>query len=78
MGTCFATMDTAKHGDSRFQQDYTITASAGANGTISPSGAVTVSYGASQSFTITPNSGYHVADVKVDGVSQGVNYQLPI
>jgi len=50
---------------------YTITASAGANGSISPSGAVTVNYRASQTFTITPNTGYHVADVTVDGVSQG-------
>src|SRR5439155_3751492 len=31
---------------------YTITASAGANGSISPSGAVTVNHGANQSFTI--------------------------
>ena len=34
---------------------YTITASAGANGTISPSGHVTVNYGANQTFTITPD-----------------------
>ena len=33
---------------------YTITASAGANGTISPTGAVSVNYGANQTFTITP------------------------
>lgn len=50
---------------------YTITATAGANGGISPSGAVTVNKGASQSFTITPNTGYAVQDVLVDGVSQG-------
>ena len=50
---------------------YTITASAGANGTISPAGAVTVNYGADQTFTITPSTGYHVADVLVDGVSVG-------
>jgi hypothetical protein len=34
---------------------YTITASAGSNGTISPSGSVKVNSGASQAFTITPN-----------------------
>ena len=45
--------------------------SAGANGSITPSGAVTVAYGANQSFTITPAAGYHVADVLVDGVSVG-------
>ncbi len=50
---------------------YTISAAAGNNGTITPSGAVTVSYGASQAFTITPNANYHITDVKVDGVSQG-------
>ena len=43
----------------------TITASAGSNGSINPSGAVSVNYGASQTFTITPNTGYHVADVLV-------------
>src|SRR5439155_741677 len=50
---------------------YTITASAGANGSISPSGAVTVNHGANQSFTIAPNTNYHVADVLVDGSSVG-------
>ena len=49
----------------------TITASAGANGAISPTGSVTVNYGGSQSFTITASAGYHIADVVVDGVSQG-------
>ncbi|HXB02146.1 MAG TPA: chitobiase/beta-hexosaminidase C-terminal domain-containing protein, partial [Opitutaceae bacterium] len=50
---------------------FTITASAGANGSISPSGTVTVNQGASQSFTITPNSGFKVSSVTVDGASQG-------
>ncbi len=50
---------------------YTITASAGANGTISPSGAVGVTSGANQAFTITPNTGYKVQDVAIDNVSQG-------
>jgi hypothetical protein len=50
---------------------YTITASAGANGGISPSGGVVVNYGASQTFTITPNTGYRISDVLVDGASGG-------
>jgi uncharacterized repeat protein (TIGR02543 family) len=50
---------------------YTITATAGTGGSISPSGSITVNYGTNKSFTITPNSGYYIADVKVDGVSQG-------
>ena len=50
---------------------YTITASAGTGGSISPSGGVNVQSGANQTFTITPNTGYKIADVTVDGVSQG-------
>lgn len=48
---------------------YTITASAGLGGSISPSGAVSVNYGADQAFTITADTGYQIADVLVDGVS---------
>ena len=50
---------------------YTITSTAGAGGSISPSGSTTVTAGGSQTYTITPDTGYHVADVLVDGVSQG-------
>ncbi len=50
---------------------YTITASAGSNGSINPSGAVSVNYGANQSFSITPSANYHVADVQVDSSSVG-------
>ena len=50
---------------------HTITASAGPNGTIAPSGAVVVNDGANAPFTITPNGGYHVDDVLVDGGSVG-------
>jgi len=50
---------------------YIITASAGAGGSIAPSGSVSVTQGSSQSFTITPSTGYHIVDVLVDGVSQG-------
>src|SRR5208283_4178736 len=48
---------------------YIITTTAGSQGSISPSGAVAVSSGASQSFTITPNTGYEVASVTVDGTA---------
>ena len=47
---------------------YTITASAGANGTITPSGNVTVEEGGSQAFTITADAEYRIASVLVDGV----------
>ncbi|MBP6855670.1 MAG: DUF2341 domain-containing protein [Candidatus Pacebacteria bacterium] len=50
---------------------YTITSSAGSNGSISPSGATTVNNGDNQTFTITANSGYHISDVMVDGSSVG-------
>jgi hypothetical protein len=50
---------------------FTITASAGAGGSISPSGAVLVTQGASQTFTIAPDAGSAVSNVLVDGVSQG-------
>ncbi len=50
---------------------YTITASAGTNGAINPTGTVTVNQGANQTFTITPNSGYTVSAVTVDGASVG-------
>src|SRR5439155_23716363 len=49
----------------------TITASAGANGSISPSGAVAVNCGTNQTFTLTPDACYQVADVLVDGGSVG-------
>jgi uncharacterized membrane protein len=50
---------------------YTINVTVNLGGIITPSGSVTVNPGANQTFTITPNEGYHVADVKVDGVSVG-------
>jgi hypothetical protein len=50
---------------------YTLTATSGSNGSLSPSGAVSVSSGGSQTFTITPASGYAISSVAVDGVSVG-------
>ena len=50
---------------------HTIVASADAHGSITPSGNVTVDYGQNVTFTITPDQGYVVSDVKVDGVSKG-------
>ncbi|RED63039.1 S-layer homology domain-containing protein [Cohnella lupini] len=50
---------------------YTITASAGENGSISPSGTVSVINGGSQSFTIKANDGYQIAGVTADGQNIG-------
>lgn len=51
------------------RQTYTITAVAGDHGGISPSGEMSVAYGQDVSFTITPDAGYHVAALIVDGKS---------
>ena len=50
---------------------YTIQATAGTGGAISPSGKVSVREGRNQVFTITPDQGYAVSDVKIDGESVG-------
>ncbi|MFA5104310.1 MAG: fibronectin type III domain-containing protein [Candidatus Margulisiibacteriota bacterium] len=50
---------------------YTITATAGDHGTISPSGTITTSEGSSTTFAMAGASGYHVLDVLVDGISVG-------
>ena len=50
---------------------YTIKATAGAGGSISPSGSVSVREGRDQTFTIPPDKGYAVANVKIDGKSIG-------
>ena len=64
-------------GDVRFHGGFTITASAGSGGTINPSGAVQVSPGANQTFTITPNTGYIISSVTVDSVNRG-RFKQPI
>jgi hypothetical protein len=56
---------------------FTITASAGANGSISPNGATSVNYNDNQTYTISPVTGYHVADVLVDGGTVGAVTSYP-
>lgn len=58
---------------------HTITATVGANGSISPSGNVEVVEGADQTFTITANEGYEIESLKVDGaaVSTATSYTFP-
>ncbi|MBF0102389.1 MAG: DUF1566 domain-containing protein, partial [Desulfobacterales bacterium] len=57
---------------------YTITATAGTGGTISPSGSVSVTHETNQTFTFTPDTGYEIADVSVDGksVEKSSSYQF--
>jgi PKD repeat protein len=50
---------------------YTITATSGANGNVTPAGVTPVLYGGSQAYNITPVSGYHVADVLVNNATVG-------
>ena len=50
---------------------YTINASAGEGGSINPSGTITVNSGESKTFQITPEQGYEIKDVVVDGKSVG-------
>lgn len=54
-----------------FQRTYTINASAGPNGIISPIGEVIVDSGGSRNFSLTGDLGFRVSDVLVDGVSVG-------
>ena len=50
---------------------YTITATSGANGSVTPSGAATVNCGADATYTITPDACYSIATVTVDGQPVG-------
>ena len=52
------------------QTSFPITVTQSGNGTIAP-GTTNVNYGGSQTFTITPATGYHITDVLVDGASVG-------
>jgi hypothetical protein len=66
------TMDVNKSVTATFMLNtFTITPTASTNGSITPATPQTVNYGASQIFTITANTDYHIAAVGVDGISQG-------
>jgi len=78
-GTNYATLtgkielyhESSSGGGGWYDSYYTIEATAGAGGSISPSGSVSVREGRDQTFTITPDKGYAVANVKIDGESIG-------
>lgn len=55
----------------KIQGTYTIRASVGLHGTISPAGYVAVDAGGTQTFTFTPDEGYAVEHVKVNGKNKG-------
>ena len=69
----FTNVQTAHTISATFTQAAaTITATAGAGGKVTPPGATNVAVGGNLTYTITPNAGFHILDVKVDGVSQGI------
>ena len=58
-------------GGGAYDSRCTIRASAGANGSITPGGNVGVRTGSDQTFLITPDEGYAISDVRIDGRSIG-------
>jgi len=67
------TMNSNKTITANFEiNTYIITATAGLNGSISPSGSVYVTHGSDRTFNFYPDIGYRVSDVTVDGISQGI------
>lgn len=59
------------HGGGHYNGSHTIKVTVGAGGSISPSGNVSVREGRDQTFTFTPDKGYAVSNVKIDGKSVG-------
>jgi hypothetical protein len=57
--------------EGRMRSVITINVTAGHGGSITPSARVAIGYGLSKMFAITPRWGYSIADVVVDGVSEG-------
>lgn len=55
-----------------------ISVSCGENGTVSPSGKITLDYGSSQTFTITPNTGYGIKSIKINGIEYSTEENLTL
>ncbi|GAK59411.1 hypothetical protein U27_06395 [Candidatus Vecturithrix granuli] len=70
---CTITIDSTKEVLATFKEipTYTIHASAGEGGTISPNGEIRITQGTDKTFTVTPNTGYQITQVVVDGIAQG-------
>ena len=64
-GTTFSFSDFAVFGPEAVT--YTITATPGLHGSITPAGVTTVSAGGGQTYAITPDPGYHIANLIIDG-----------
>ncbi|MFV0480288.1 MAG: hypothetical protein ACK5LZ_06955 [Anaerorhabdus sp.] len=70
-GVVFENIDYDVYTEFSFEPIYTLTASSGINGKISASGDVLVAKNGSKLFEFTPDAGYQIEDVLVDGVSVG-------
>jgi hypothetical protein len=70
--TCILTISAGTTVKANFRlKTFVIAASAGANGSITPSGRIVVRYGASQKFIFKPNKGHKIGQIKVDGDPAG-------
>ena len=69
IGKTFTVAASGKTGSATIDVNPVITASAGVNGSISPSGATVVTYNANQTFAIAPNANYAISDVVVDSTT---------
>ena len=59
-----------------FRNTFTITATSGPGGTISPKGSVPVAAGSQQTFIFTPNFGYAIADIRINNNTVSVLNEL--
>lgn len=72
--TCKITMTNNMAVQANFDlKTFTVSASAGSGGTISPTGTTYAAYGSTQSYTITPDEGYKVSKIKVDGKNKSTS-----
>jgi hypothetical protein len=69
--TSSCTANTTWNGSICAINTFTISASSGTNGSVTPTGVTTKDYGTNQTYTITPSTNYHIVSVLVDGSSVG-------
>jgi hypothetical protein len=72
-------VEATEFAEFRVNSQHAITAVAPSGGYITPAGSTLVNYGASQTYSITPATGYHITGVYVDSVNVGAvgSYTFP-
>ena len=70
-GAVTVTANFAQRSSGDINVTYTISATAGVGGSISPSGSIYVACGSGKTYAITASNGYEIKDVLVDGISVG-------